>query len=60
MTVVQFPQVDAITKQSLEIEQQAQVIARQAQEIRRKIANENKRLQKRIRAVSWETLTDKT
>jgi hypothetical protein len=59
MTVVQFPQVDGVAKQRLEIEQQTQTIAKQASEIRRKIANENKRLQKRIRAVSWDTRTDK-
>tara|TARA_R110001632_G_scaffold70521_2_gene164174 strand:- start:1702 stop:1884 length:183 start_codon:yes stop_codon:yes gene_type:complete len=59
MTVVQFPQVDGVAKQRLEIERQTQTIAKQASEIRRKIANENKRLQKRIRAVSRNTRTDK-
>ena len=60
MTVVQFPKTDGVAKQRLEIERQTQTIAEQAQEIRRKIANENKRLQKRIRAVSRHTDTEKT
>jgi len=60
MTVVQFPKTYSVAKQRLEIERQAQTIAQQAQEIRRKIANENKRLQERIQAVSRETHTKET
>ena len=60
MTVVQFPQVDGVAKQRLELERQTQTIAKQAQEIRRKIANDNKRLQKRIRAISRHTHTEET